>query len=309
MIMKTSALTLRTRVGMIAVTAAICAVHAAELPTPGQFDARVRYVEYRPDDVTVVTVRRGSVTRVVLEDGEKILAAATGFTADCSKDTAEWCVRADAGSNEIWVKPRDGATYNNLELKTDKRDYSFEFRLMTDVKGAPSDENPHAEPMFRVIFQYRAAGAASLAGTPLNATPAAPTAGEVVSERIAHDKPVLRNTRYSMQILKRASDIAPSLVFDDGRFTYFRFPNNREIPTIFVISPEGEEGRLDFHVQGDLVVVERLSRRFVLRLGRAVVGVWNEAFDPDGVPPIEATTVPGVERTIRVDANPSGSAP
>jgi type IV secretion system protein VirB9 len=281
----------------------------ADVPVPSGFDARVRYVDYRKDDVTVVNVRRGAVTRIVLGDDEKIVAAATGFSADCSKDAAEWCVRADVGSNQIWVKPRDGATYNNLELKTDRRDYSIEFRLLSDVHGAagsPQESRLQAEPMFRVIFRYPdTQSAAALAG--LGQPSVKETEANIVDQRVAGWKPTIRNTKYTMQVLKGAQDIAPSLVFDDGKFTYFRFANNREIPTIFFISPQGEEARINFEMVGDLAEVQRMGRRFVLRLGKAVVGVWNEAFDPDGVPPFEGTIVNGVERNLRVDPTGSGS--
>jgi type IV secretion system protein VirB9 len=285
-------------------------VFAADIPQPGSFDARVRYVDYRKDDVTVVNVRRGSVTRIVLADGEKIVAAATGFSADCTKDVAEWCIRADVGSNQIWVKPRDGATYNNLELSTSKRDYSIEFRLLMDLQGAPATSQAvrlRDEPMFRVIFRYPEEARPGAPGTDPEA--ARQNAADIVNTRIKSDKPVLRNTRYTMQIAKGGQDIAPSLVFDDGRFTYFRFANNREIPTIFYISPNGEEQRINFSMQADLAVVQRMGRRFVLRLGKAVVGIWNEAFDPDGVPPVEGTTVNGVERMLRNDPVGSESKP
>jgi type IV secretion system protein VirB9 len=287
---------------------------AAELPQPSGFDARVRYVDYRKDDVTVVQVRRGAVTRIVLGDDEKIVAAATGFAADCAKEAAEWCIRADVGANQIWVKPRDGATYNNLELKTDKRDYSIEFRLLNDIKGTPPDltiSRLQNEPMFRVIFRYEPPGAPVSASSILlmDQNRPQPSAAEIVNARIETSKPVLRNTSYSMQVLKGAQDIAPSLVFDDGRFTYFRFANNRQIPTIFAISPSGEEARINFSMEGDLAVVQSMGRRFVLRLGKAVVGVWNESFDADGVPPIQATTVNGVERTVRRDLTGAESQP
>jgi type IV secretion system protein VirB9 len=49
-------------------------------------------------------------------------------------------------------------------------------------------------------------------------------------------------------------------------------------------------------------VVDRVSRRLMLRAGSAVVGVWNEAFDLDGVPAQGATTVPGVQRVLKADA-------
>jgi type IV secretion system protein VirB9 len=292
----------------LSTTLGVCAIaFGADIPQPSGFDARVRYVDYRKDDVTVVNVRRGAVTRLVLGEDEKIVVAATGFTADCSKDSAEWCVRADVGSNQIWVKPKDGATYNNLELKTDKRDYSVEFRLLPDTKAPQSaaEARLQSEPMYRVIFRYPNVTASPSALLAVDAAAERETDSHIVNERVAGAKPVLRNTRYTMQILKGAQDIAPSLVFDDGRFTYFRFADNREIPTIFFISPNGEEARINFHVEGDLAVVERTGRRFVLRLGRAVVGIWNEAFDPDGVPPVEGTTVNGVDRTIRLD--PTGS--
>jgi type IV secretion system protein VirB9 len=300
----------RTNRAWLTLLPAICAaaaVFAADIPRPGGFDARVRYIDYRKDDVTVVYVRRGSVTRIVLGDGERIQAAATGFSAECSKEAAEWCIRADVGSSQIWVKPRDGATFNNLELSTSKHDYSIEFRLLSDVRGTPTSAEavrPRDEPMFRVIFRYPEETGGLSAGDPAAIHQ---TEASIVNTRVASSKPVMRNTHYTMEIVKGGQDIAPSLVFDDGRFTYFRFANNREVPTIFFISPNGEEARVNFAMQGDLAVVQRMGGRFVLRLGKSVVGIWNESFDPDGVPPTEGTTVNGVERTVRKDLTGSQS--
>ena len=105
---------------------------AAEIPAPGDGDQRVRYVTYQKDEVTNVTVRRGVVTRIVLGDDERIVIAGSGFLADCAKPEAEWCIRADVGTNQVWVKPKDHATHNNLEIRTDKRDYSLEFTVVGD---------------------------------------------------------------------------------------------------------------------------------------------------------------------------------
>ena len=41
----------------------------------------------------------------------------------------------------------------------------------------------------------------------------------------------------------------------------------------------------------------------MLRAGSAVVGLWNEAFDLDGKPPGDGTTVPGVQRALRADSS------
>jgi type IV secretion system protein VirB9 len=293
---------IKTLIGA-AVLAAFGTAQAAETPEPGASDSRVRFVTYKPDQVTLVTVQRGSVTRLVLGDDERIAVAATGFSADCSRPELEWCVRADAGTNQIWVKPKDHATSNNLELKTDKRDYSFAFKVLKDpVSDRDSRHALRAEPMYRVIFRYPMK-APSLPPGLLNlgnmSAPAVSDERSIVAERIERAKPSPRNWNYSMQVLTGGDEIAPTLVFDDGRFTYFKFPANREVPSIYYVSPNAEEQRINFHMEGDIAVLQRMGRRFVLRLGEAVVGVWNDSFDVDGIAPVAGVTVDGVSRDLR----------
>ena len=131
--------------------------------------------------------------------------------------------------------------------------------------------------------------------------PPAPSAQELVAERLKSG-PQLLNSEYSVAEGSASADIVPTLVFDDGRFTYFRFPGNREVPAVFQVLPDGSESLVNTRMEEDLLVVDRVSRRLMLRAGQAVVGVWNEAFDLDGVPPADGTTVPGVQRLVRVEA-------
>nr|WP_249206024.1 MULTISPECIES: hypothetical protein [Burkholderia] len=56
-------------------------------------------------------------------------------------------------------------------------------------------------------------------------------------------------------------------------------------------------------MEDDVIVVHEVARRFVLRLGKEVVGLWNDAFDVDGVPPADGTTVSGVKRVLRSDGH------
>ncbi len=281
---------------------------AAEVPEPGDGDQRVRYVTYQRDEVTRVTVRRGIVTRIVLGDDEHIVIAGSGFLADCAKPEAEWCIRADVGTNQVWIKPKDQATHNNLELRTDKRDYSLEF---TVVGNHPIRRKQHAEqvprgkvePMYRVIFRHPQVPSHPAALTAMQASAhraqQARNNANLLADRLDSFMPEPRNWSYSMEVLPGGDDITPALVFDDGRFTYFLFPPNREIPAIFYLSPLGEETRINFHMEKDLAVVQRMGRRFVLRLGDAVVGIWNDAFDTTGVAASEGTTVSGISRTLR----------
>ncbi len=49
------------------------------------------------------------------------------------------------------------------------------------------------------------------------------------------------NTQYSVAEGAGSQDIVPTLVFDDGRFTYLRFPGNREVPAVFHVLGDGSE--------------------------------------------------------------------
>ena len=282
--------------------------NAAEVPAPGDGDQRVRYVTYQKDEVTKVTVRRGVVTRIVLGDDERIVIAGSGFLADCAKQEAEWCIRADVGTNQVWVKPKDQATHNNLEIRTDKRDYSLEFTVVGNDRvgrrqNTGQGQRGKDEPMYRVIFRHPLVpptpATMTAMQTSAHRTKHARDKADLLTERLDSFTPEPRNWSYSMEVLQGGDDIAPSLVFDDGRFTYFQFPPNREIPAIFYFSPLGEETRINFHMEKDLAVVQRMGRRFVLRLGEAVVGIWNDSYDKTGVPTVEGTTVSGITRTLR----------
>jgi len=239
-------------------------------------DPRVRSVDYVADGVITVPVSPGVVTRVVLEHGEKIIAAATGVPSKCDNDAHQWCVVADNDANEVWIKPKAGARHNNLELKTDRRDYSFDLEV-----GAVTT--------YRVQLRYPQSPASGK-------DPAGPSEAEVVAERLAAVQPQAKNTNYSLESNMKGADIAPKAVFDDGVFTYFKFPGNSELPTIFVIGSDGKEARTNYNMSGDYMVVQRLGRKFVLRLGKSVVSVWNDSFDPQGVAPANGTTVAGLSR-------------
>ena len=263
---------------MIALIVSAAALMTA--PAPVSVDPRIRSVDYVADGVITVPVSEGVVTRIVLERSEKIIAAATGVPSKCDNDEHLWCVVADADANEVWVKPKPGATHNNLELKTDRRDYSFDLEV-----GAVTT--------YRVMLHY-AADAASVSRGPNEA--------QLVADRLADAQPQPKNLSYSLESNQKGADITPKAVFDDGRFTYFKFPGNSELPTIFVIGSDGKEARTNFNMSGDYIVVQRVGRQFVLRLGKSVVSVWNDSFDAQGIAPKDGTTVAGVAReTLGVD--------
>lgn len=259
-------------------------------------DPRLREIWYDPQSVVTVFVKRGVVTDIVLDANEAITDVASGLGADCGKPDSSWCVAAQPGGRHLFVKPKSTAgAANNIAVVTDKRTHSFRFVVLADRDAR--------QPVYRL--SVKAAMPAPIT-PPIPSVPVAalvvaeppPSPAELIKERLtAAPQPV--NSSYSIAEGKGSEDIVPTLVFDDGRFTYLRFPNNREVPAVFHVLPDGSETVVNARMEGDLLVADRVSRRLMLRAGSAVVGVWNDAFDLDGVPPSNGTTVSGVDRSLK----------
>ena len=77
------------------------------------------------------------------------------------------------------------------------------------------------------------------------------------------------------------------------------------MPAVFHVLGDGSETLVNARMEDDLLVVDRVSRKLMLRAGSAVVGLWNEAFDLEGKPPGDGTTVPGVQRVLKADSTPT----
>ena len=264
-------------------------------------DPRLREVFYDPQSVVTVFVKRGVVTDIVLDANEAITDVASGLGADCAKPDSSWCVAAQPGGRHLFVKPKTTAgSPNNLAVVTDRRTHSFRFVVL-------ADRDPR-QPAYRLSVRTAVPPAPPIApqaslGATLFAAPAPLSAAELIKERLGA-APELVNSSYSIAEGKHSEDIVPTLVFDDGRFTYLKFPNNREVPAVFHVLADGSETVVNARMEGDLLVADRVSRRLMLRAGSAVVGVWNEAFDLDGVPPGNGTTVSGVDRQIKTTPTP-----
>jgi len=277
-------------------------------------DPRLRDVVYDPLAVVTVPVKRGMVSLVVFDPDEVITEVAVGQGGDCSKAEAVWCVAAQPGGRTLFVKAKSGADApNNLAVVTDRRTHALRFVVLPDgdrqqpVYRLSVKAPRQTKPASRLTQQDLAALAA------LPPIPSPPTPQQLVAERLQAN-PTVMNTQYSLAEGDGSQDIVPTLVYDDGRFTYLRFPGNREVPAVFHVLGDGSETLVNARMEDEQLVVDRVSRRMMLRAGTAVVGIWNEAFDLEGSPAEGAATVPGVQRTLKagntqLDNRPTGVKP
>jgi type IV secretion system protein VirB9 len=262
----------------IALAGLLFAALAQAVDLPGwNHDSRVRQAIYRAEDVVRIEAQRGFATHIALDPHEHILVVAPG-------DRDGWQVVASKGGHDVYLKPQLAAHDSNLEIGTDRRSYSFDLVVLPLKARFGNDRE-----MYRVTFVYPDELAKQAPGD-LDAA--------VVAKRLAQPSTV-RNSQYSMQVMPDSDDIAPTAAWDDGRFTYLRIPNNRRMPAIFRVADDGTESVVDKHVEGDTIVVHEVAKRFALRLGSEVVGIWSDIYDMEGVPPHDGTTVDGVKRVLR----------
>ncbi|MFC5342885.1 P-type conjugative transfer protein VirB9 (plasmid) [Brevundimonas staleyi] len=265
----------------LVVALAATPVLAEERPQAGSADRRMREVDYDPAQVYRVVGVFRIATQIVLAPDEAILHVAVG-------DSVAWEVAAEG--NVLFVKPRGRHQPTNLIITTSRggetRHYAFEL---------VARQSRTEEAAFQIRFRYpddeRARAAAAL-----DAGIAALDERLVALQLERGAIEGVRNLRYSVQ---GDSALQPSEVTDNGRFTVLRFPANQAVPTIFTVTPDGTESLVPFDVRGEFVVIHATGREFRLRRGRAVLCIYNEAFDAYGVNLGTGTAASDVDRTNR----------
>ncbi|SMG61561.1 TrbG/VirB9 family P-type conjugative transfer protein [Paraburkholderia susongensis] len=258
---------------MVALAVAASPAVAHVIPGPCGTDEHIQCAIYDQNEVYEVATASGKAAMIQLEPGEFIEDKGAGMG-----DGKAW----DAGSNKNWIliKPTQVRPDTNLMIATNRRTYTFS--LVTAKRGQPTT--------WVLRFDYPDTRAKEAADAAKKRT-LADSIGKSASALSLH-----RNDAYS----KRGDDaLAPTAVWDDGLFTYFRYATGRDLPRIFTILPDGAEALANYHMDGDTVVVHEVSSQFVIRLGNSVMGIRNDGYSPDGMYNAGGSTVPGMVRITK----------
>lgn len=252
----------------------------AELtPHKGEYDPRVRVVDYNPLNVVKLSTFYGVSTHVQFADGETIKDVAVG-------DDQAWNV-APRG-NHLFIKPKTTKADTNVTVITDKRTYQF--ALVVHPRHL-NDSTAWADPnlIFSLTFRYPDEEAARLATK---------TRRGEVKARLSDAKKEGQNFDYWVA---GSEEISPTAARDDGRFIYLTFSNNRDMPAVYSVDTEDNEALINTNViDGNTIVVQRLVSRLILRKGNAVASVMNKSFDLNGGSDNTTGTVAAnVERVIK----------
>ena len=261
--------------------------HALEIPHSASQDSRVRFVNYQPFNITRIVGSLRSSVQVEFAADEEIAHVALG-------NSVAWEV-APAG-NILFLKPREKQPVTNISVVTTRRDgstRSYQMELTARDGTVEVGQNTY----FYLKFRYPA-DEANARRQQAAARARAAQAEEADDVLALHEAYGPRNWRYSAQ---GSQSLEPQSVYDNGKITTFAFVGNQEMPAIYIENPDGSESLVSKSVDGNLIMVHAISSKFILRRGKDVLCVFNEAYSRVGINPDTNTTSPSVERVVRSD--------
>ncbi|WP_208435412.1 P-type conjugative transfer protein VirB9 [Bartonella phoceensis] len=242
-------------------------VQALKIPSSSQHDHRIRYTTYNADDVVQIETVLGVATHIILEEGEQYITHAFG-----DSDSYAFAHKG----RHVFIKPKADLANTNLIIVTDKRSYKFRLQLRND----------RANSTYELAFHY----------PDVNTEKLDENDQQQAVERGFYKGVKGYNLSYTMSGDK---DIAPINVWDNGRITYFKFPANVDMPSIYVMDAEDNESLIPRTVVGkanNIIAVHKVNPKWIIRLGKRALAVFNEAYDPNGAPNTTGTISSVVHR-------------
>ena len=219
-------------------------------PTRAGYINAMQVYPYADGALYQVYAAPGQVTDIALAPGEQLV----GSGPVAAGDTVRWVIGdTESGTGpakrvHILVKPTRPDLVTNLVINTDKRTYHVELRS-TEKTYMASVSWAYAQDQ---LIALRRQNAAAVAGT-------AVASGVDINTL---------NFRYKIE--GDTPPWRPLRAFDDGRQVFIAFPSGigqGEMPPLWVIGPAGGAELVNYRIQGNHMVVDRLFAAAELRLG------------------------------------------
>ncbi|HTX50270.1 MAG TPA: TrbG/VirB9 family P-type conjugative transfer protein [Caulobacteraceae bacterium] len=227
-------------------------------------DARIRTLMYDPDQVVPLNAVFGYQMMIQFGADERIEDVAIG-------DGSAWQITPNRGASLLFIKPLEHAAHTNMTVVTDRRSYLFE------LNAGPAQGASEGQMTYVLRFAYPPEPVVAVRAPPPPPPP-----------------PEQRNRAYTYT---GSTALLPSVVFDDGKFTYFKWPDSVATPAVFLLANDGSESLADYSYRDGYQVVEQVAQRFRLRDGKEVTTLINDGWrDPT---PTDASPRPHDSKTAR----------
>jgi len=250
----------------------VASAHAELIATPLTGDSRLVQFGYDEDNTFLVLTKPKAVTHIQFAPDETLQSVAAG-------DTAQWELTPTKNRKNLFVKPKYEDLETSMSVITDKRTYQFVLKSTGDGKKWYQRVSwlYSGTMLLESDAQLDAGSLPSGKGSRQSSQPSA--LGETSVGLGAGIDPIKldglkpENLSFSYSTSGSAA-FRPVMVFDDGRFTYFKMPADlQELPALFAVIEGQDYALVNYHIKGDYMVAQRLLDVAVLKLGKAEVRV------------------------------------
>jgi type IV secretion system protein VirB9 len=253
---------------------ALSLADAQPLQAVSRPDPRIRVVPYRSDTVYRLRGYVGYQIDITFAPGERFVGLGVGDAKG---------VAYAADDNHLFLKPRAARVATNLTVLTNRRTYLFDYRA---TRQPPDPDG--ADVIYALRFEYPAVAAG-------HASPKQRVEQELAAARRA------RPRNYDYWYCGDPS-LKPAAAWDDGVQTTLVFGARTELPAVFASNEDGSESLVNFDVQAGRIVVQRVSRRLIVRRGKLAGCIVDRAFTGGGERLRSGTLAPQVQRVTRASS-------
>ncbi|WP_432591914.1 TrbG/VirB9 family P-type conjugative transfer protein [Stenotrophomonas maltophilia] len=229
-----------------------------ELGVSAPASAALTEYAYEKDQIYSIRTALGLSTQIELSEYEKVLDYSVGLA------TGWDVVRRE---NVFYVRPKGLDVDSNLMVRTSKRSYIFELRVVA-TDWATLEQAKSTGTQYKVAFTY-----------PGHDEAAVEVADDGhVSDRLDPNRSY--HFAYDVRAFKRSlAWLTPRAVYDDGQFTYIQISGGKRhqtaaFPVVFARETErGEDMLVNTTVDGGTIVVHGIHPYLVLRQDNSVVAI------------------------------------
>lgn len=245
--------------------------NAELVATPLKGDSRLVQFQYDGDNTYLVLAKPKAVTHIQFAPDEVFTSVAAG-------DTSVWEVTPTKNRKNLFIKPKYEDESTSMTVLTDKRTYQFVLKSTGEGKkwyqrvswlyNAEIILDSEDQSDLTDEKQKLANGSQASQKNPLISTASSePTC----SSNVPAIKP--ENMRFGYEIIGNAP-FKPTMVFDDGKFTFYRMPeSSQELPALFAVVDGKDYGLVNYTVSCDYLVAQRLIDTAVLSINKQEVRI------------------------------------
>ncbi|MDD2840191.1 MAG: TrbG/VirB9 family P-type conjugative transfer protein [Rickettsiales bacterium] len=223
-------------------------------------DSRIRTIVYNPNEVFQLKFHYGFQSFIEFAPDEEIEIISLG-------EAYPWKITPI--NKRIFIRPIQIDVTTNMTVITTKRTYQFE------ITGLPYDEKANEDLIYSIKFFYP--------DSSLKKPTMETTNGQFDTISVKDgfaltniERGDIINFNYTMA--GNARSVVPVKVFDDGKITYFQFPNNNLIvPEFSLVDIYGNETKLNYYIDGDYVAINTVGVQFALRNGKELLCIFNNS--------------------------------